>query len=383
MAAQGKINVDGSDLWFTNMQVSEEMALPLPEAIFAQESSPTFALAIEELKEGLSALYHQDIPVTSKPGDGVLYVATSAQKLMFGDIFQKDFDFIGDEGFVIKEDTASQNTWIAANSDIGILYGVFHYLRVLQTGTGGQSPLYIVEKPSYSRRILNHWDNLDGTVERGYAGGSIWKWADLPQKIDARYKAYAKANASIGINGTVLNNVNANPEILAPGYLAKVKAIADELRPYGLKIYLSVNFSSPQVIGNLPTSDPLDIQVQLFWENKVEEIYNLVPDFGGFLVKANSEGLPGPQDFGRTHADGANLLADALKPYNGIVMWRAFVYAPNSDDRAKQAYDEFVPLDGKFHDNVLVQVKNGPVDFQPREPFQPTFWKPGLYPIDA
>ena len=241
-----------------------------------------------------------------------------------------------------------------------------------QTGAD-LTTLDIEELPSYDIRILNHWDNLERTIERGYAGYSLWKWDELPNTLSPRYKEYARANASIGINGTVLNNVNASPNILKKDYLEKVKALADIFRPYGLKVYLSVNFSSPKVLEGLSDSDPLNPEVQKWWKAKAKEIYSLIPDFGGFLVKANSEGQPGPQDYGRTHADGANMLADVLKPYKGIVMWRAFVYDPSMEDRAKQAYQEFVPLDGQFRDNVIIQIKNGPIDFQPREPFNPLF----------
>ena len=234
-------------------------------------------------------------------------------------------------------------------------------------------PLSVTEQPVYDLRILNHWDNPDGTVERGYAGRSLWNWEELPGTLSPRYEAYARANASVGINGTVLNNVNASPQVLATGSLEKVKALADVFRPYGIKVYLSVNFASPIQLGKLDTADPLDKEVIRWWRRKVKEIYTLIPDFGGFLVKANSEGQPGPCDFGRTHAEGANMLADALKPYGGIVMWRAFVYSPTDSDRAKQAYLEFMPLDGQFHDNVIVQIKNGPIDFQPREPYSPLF----------
>ena len=229
------------------------------------------------------------------------------------------------------------------------------------------------ENPAYSLRILNHWDNMDRTVERGYAGQSLWNWEELPNTLSDRYKEYARTNASIGINGTVLNNVNASPQILSTEYLQKVKALADIFRPYGLRVYLSVNFASPMALDSLSTADPLDKKVIRWWKNKVKEIYRIIPDFGGFLVKANSEGQPGPCDFGRTHAEGANMLADALKPYKGIVMWRAFVYSPSDADRAKQAYLEFEPLDGQFRNNVIVQVKNGPIDFQPREPYSPLF----------
>lgn len=266
-------------------------------------------------------------------------------------------------------------TGIQANTDLGILYGVYDLLRRQQTG---ESTDNIISNPSYQRRILDHWDNLNGTIERGYAGNSIF-WctgADsltVTQNDLQRWKEYARANASIGINGSVLNNVNASPKILSSDYLKQVKAIADVLRPYGIKTYLSVNFASPAVLGGLKTSDPLDPEVIKWWKDKAKEIYTLIPDFGGFLVKANSEGQPGPQDFGRTHVDGANTMADALKPYGGIVMWRAFVYSSSDKDRAKQAYNEFMPLDGQFRDNVIIQVKNGPIDFQPREPFSPLF----------
>lgn len=268
--------------------------------------------------------------------------------------------------------STSEKIVISAGKEIGLLYGVYHILRLQQT-KADLSHLNTIEKPSYEVRILNHWDNLDGSIERGYAGRSLWKWDDLPGKVSPRYEEYARANASVGINSVVLNNVNASPNMLREDYLKKVKVLADIFRPYGIKVYLSVNFSSPKVLGGLQNSDPLNKDVQKWWKDKAAEIYRLIPDFGGFLVKANSEGQPGPQDYGRTHADGANMMADALKPYHGIVMWRAFVYSPSKDDRAKQAYLEFVPLDGKFRDNVIIQIKNGPVDFQPREAFNPLF----------
>jgi len=268
--------------------------------------------------------------------------------------------------------STSEKIVISAGKEIGLLYGVYHILRLQQT-KAELSHLNSIEKPSYDVRILNHWDNLDGSIERGYAGRSLWKWEDLPGKISPRYEEYARANASVGINSVVLNNVNASPNMLREDYLKKVRVLADIFRPYGIKVYLSVNFSSPKVLGGLQNSDPLNKDVQKWWKDKTAEIYKLIPDFGGFLVKANSEGQPGPQDYGRTHADGANMMADALKPYHGIVMWRAFVYSPSKDDRAKQAYLEFVPQDGKFRDNVIIQIKNGPVDFQPREAFNPLF----------
>lgn len=277
---------------------------------------------------------------------------------------------LGDEGFVIRRPEGKPV--ISSSSEKGLLYGAYHLLRLRATGESLRDG-EIVELPQYSRRILNHWDNPDGTIERGYAGRSIWEWDSLPGKVSPRYREYARANASVGINGTVLNNVNAKAEILTGEYLVKIKEIADVLRPYGMRVYLSINFDSPKKIGNLPTSDPLDKDVVRWWKGKIKEIYGYVPDFGGFLVKANSEGTAGPLDYGRTHADGANMLAGILAPYGGIVMWRAFVYNPEEADRAKQAYDEFKPLDGKFRDNVIIQVKNGPVDFQPREPYTPLF----------
>lgn len=272
------------------------------------------------------------------------------------------------DGFMIKGGPKDRK--IMAKTEVGAMYGKYALERLERTGKA-DGMLEIREEPSYERRILNHWDNLDNTVERGYAGWSIWHWGE-PVPVDL-IKQYARLNASIGINGSVLNNVNATPEMLSRERLERVAEIADIMRPYGIRVYLSVNFSSPAALGGLSTSDPLAPEVKKWWADKAAEIYGLIPDFGGFLVKANSEGLPGPQDFGRTHADGANMLADALKPYDGIVMWRAFVYSPKSSDRACQAYDEFAPLDGQFRDNVIIQIKNGPVDFQPREPFSPLF----------
>ena len=284
-------------------------------------------------------------------------------------------DELGKEGFELN--FADGNITASANTEIGLLYASYELLRMQESGNEPKNGEKIVSVPAFERRILNHWDNLDGTVERGYAGHSIWIWETInTANIAANnsiYAEYARANASVGINGTVLNNVNANADILTREYLLKVKTLADIFRPYGLKVYLSLNFAAPKHLAGLETSDPLDKEVVAWWNAKVDEIYNLIPDFGGFLVKANSEGQSGPQDYGRTHADGANMIADALKPFGGIVMWRAFVYDAKSPDRAKQAVEEFMPLDGQFRDNVLIQIKNGPVDFQPREPFSPLF----------
>lgn len=276
----------------------------------------------------------------------------------------------GKDGYTINVENGT--TVLRSMSETGLLYAAYHLLRLQACGEDC-SRLDIKEKPLNDIRILNHWDNPDGTIERGYAGRSLWKWDELPAKVSPRYAEYARANASIGINGTVLNNVNASPEVLSSDNLKKVKTLADIFRPYGIKVYLSVNFATPIKLGGLATADPLNSDVAEWWKQKVHEIYSMIPDFGGFLVKANSEGQPGPCDYHRTHAEGANMLASALKPYGGIVMWRAFVYSPSDADRAKQAYLEFKPLDGKFLDNVIVQVKNGPIDFQPREPYSPLF----------
>lgn len=282
------------------------------------------------------------------------------------------------EGYMLTDSS------IIASSSIGILYGAYDLLRLQETGN--LSHLSKTEKPAVNLRILNHWDNLDGSIERGYAGKSIWKWDEIildkagefkniSKNLRNRLITYARSNASIGINGAVLNNVNASPQMMTSEYLHKVKVIADIFRPYGIRVYLSINFASPMALGYTKTADPLDMKVQLWWKKKAKEIYASIPDFGGFLVKANSEGQPGPGDYHRSHADGANMLADALKPFGGIVMWRSFVYGANhkGEDRVKQAISEFKYQDGKFRDNVILQSKNGPLDFQPREPYAPIF----------
>ena len=312
--------------------------------ISAPRQSPTLNIAVEELHQAW-----QGAPVQL--------------------VIQRDKQ-LQPEGFRIRHE--DNKITLTSPTETGLLYAAYHLLRMQATGQN-VTATQTTENPAYSLRILNHWDNMDRTVERGYAGQSLWNWEELPNTLSDRYKEYARANASIGINGTVLNNVNASPQILSTEYLQKVKALADIFRPYGLRVYLSVNFASPMALDSLSTADPLDKKVIRWWKNKVKEIYRIIPDFGGFLVKANSEGQPGPCDFGRTHAEGANMLADALKPYKGIVMWRAFVYSPSDADRAKQAYLEFEPLDGQFRNNVIVQVKNGPIDFQPREPYSPLF----------
>ena len=304
---------------------------------------------------------------TQVAGNDLLWLADSEPSVSCKVIIDPSLDLKND-GYIIEGSPAERV--IKAKTEVGALYGNYALQRLQAMGMA-EGPIYIKEEPAYERRILNHWDNLDNTVERGYAGWSIWHWGE-PVPTDLILD-YARLNASIGINGSVLNNVNATPEILRHETLERVAQIADIMRPYGIKVYLSVNFSSPAALGGLENSDPLVPEVRQWWKEKASEIYGLIPDFGGFLVKANSEGLPGPQDYGRTHADGANMLAEALEPYGGIVMWRAFVYSPKSPDRANQACEEFTPLDGQFKDNVLVQIKNGPVDFQPREPFSPLF----------
>ena len=338
--------------------------------------SATFDVIRHELDLALNGLLGDLKQGTGRLANGELLVGTpESSKKIAGANLKDRLANVGSEGYVIStaKIDGKKVTVITGNDDVGVMYGVFHFLRLLQTRENIDD-LNIVSAPKVQVRVLNHWDNLDRHVERGYAGSSIWDWHKLPEYKYQRYYDYARANASIGINGTVLNNVNADALILTPQYLGKVAALADIFRPYGIKVYLSIKFSSPNLIGGLETSDPLDPRVRQWWEDKVKEIYAKIPDFGGFLVKANSEGQPGPQDFGRTHADGANMLAEALEPHGGIVMWRAFVYQDNPEvERSLQAYNEFKPLDGKFKNNVLVQVKNGPIDFQPREPITALF----------
>jgi len=368
---------DGSKLWLRYQALSGEQArvcLSAFTSVACNESSAVLGSATEELRRAFTEITGKEISTASSPQRDCLLLGTLRNKNIRALNIKKELIGLGTEGYIIRRVRIKGDscTVIASTGEKGVLYGVFHLLRLIQTNQYSQN-INVKERPSYQIRILNHWDNQDGTIERGYAGHSLWKWDELPATLSPRYKEYARANASIGINGTVLNNVNASPQILSKVYLEKIRALADVFRPYGIKVYLSINFSSPAVLGGLPASDPLNKDVCKWWKDKTKEIYSLIPDFGGFLVKANSEGLPGPQDFGRTHADGANMLADALKPFGGIVMWRAFVYNPGDKDRAKQAYNEFMPLDGKFRPNVIIQVKNGPIDFQPREAFSPLF----------
>ena len=363
---------DGYELWLRYHRVEPEWReryAPLTAELSIADSSPTLAAAKGELERGLDGLLGP-----RGPHGGVVIAGTPDSS---GTIARLRLPLagLGDEGYLIRSVMLERRRAIviAANSDRGVLYGAFAFLRLLQT----RQPidrLDLSDAPKLKLRILDHWDDLDRHIERGYSGESIWDWQKLPGWRDPRYTDYARANASVGVNGVVLNNVNSNATILTPLWLDKVKALADVLRPWGIRVYLSARFSAPVEIGGLKTADPLDPAVRGWWKAKADEIYRLVPDFGGFLVKANSEGQPGPQDYKRSHADGANMLADALAPRRGVVMWRAFVYSASAEqDRAKQAYEEFKPLDGKFRPNVILQVKNGPIDFQPREPFSPLF----------
>lgn len=371
---------DGYRLWLRYDLVSNTPLLTAYRnnisTIHFPANSPSLIAAKDELLMGLEGLLGKKIQLQNTLSTNQLVIGTAkSSPVIAGLSLSQQLAKAGDEGFVIVTSKKDQKNKIviAANSDVGVLYGVFHFLRLLQTQQPIQS-LSITSAPKIKYRLLNHWDNLNRSVERGYAGFSIWNWHTLPGYIDQRYIDYARANASIGINGAVITNVNANAMILTKDYLEKVAALANVFRPYGIKVYLTGRFSAPIEIGKLKTADPLDKDVKQWWKNKIDEIYTYIPDFGGFVIKANSEGQPGPQDYKRSHADGANMFAEALAPHGGIVMWRSFVYSNESpEDRLKQAYTEFKPLDGKFKDNVAVQVKNGPLDFQPREPFSPLF----------
>lgn len=372
---------DGYDLWlrYAPLPVAarDRAADRLRFIESPPSASPTLVAAVDELERGLAGLTGR--PMDVRPG------AASVGGGVEGAVMLGTADALAARGIAVTIGSDSPDAYrveqarigsdavtiVAGNTDIGALYGAFALLRYLAAG-GNPGRIDLESSPGIKHRLLNHWDNLDRSVERGYAGESLWDWTTLPEYRDPRYRDYARANASIGINGTVLNNVNARADSLTAPFIDKAAALAEEFRPYGIRVYFSARFSAPIDIGGLETSDPLDPAVRAWWRDKAAEIYAAIPDFGGFLVKANSEGQPGPQDFGRTHADGANMLAAAVAPHGGIVMWRAFVYsATNQEDRARQAYREFLPLDGEFADNVIVQVKNGPIDFQPREPFHP------------
>ncbi len=371
---------NGYDLWLRYTPVADQtekkQAQQILGNIILYDTSPTSEVIKKELSLAVTGMLGTQPLFSEKPSNktGLIITTNSATLPHNFEFIEEKLLKAGNEGFIIcYPQDGAKKLIIAANTPIGALYGTFRLLSLIQSGSlKGSLPL--AESPAITHRLLNHWDNLDRTVERGYAGFSIWDWHKLPGYIDPRYVDYARANASIGINGTVLTNVNANAQVLSQSYIRKVAALADVFRPYGIKVYLTARFSAPIELGGLKTADPLDPEVKKWWNEKASEIYGSIPDFGGFLVKANSEGQPGPQNYNRTHADGANMLADAVGPYGGIVMWRAFVYSQESpEDRAKQANMEFEPLDGKFRENVVIQVKNGAIDFQPREPFHPLF----------
>jgi alpha-glucuronidase len=371
---------DGYELWLRYPAVADAALLAHYRSsisgLLIQGGSATTAIVRDELQRGLRGLLDRSIALIGEVREGALIAGTPAgSPAIAGLTIEAELKPLGSEGYLIRSVAIGGRrvTVVAANSDTGVLYGAFHLLRLLQTHQRVDA-LAVAETPRIRHRVLNHWDNLDGSVERGYAGASLWDWHKLPDYVSPRYADYARANASVGVNGTVLTNVNANATSLTAEYIAKAAALAGVFRPYGIRVYLTARFNAPMEIGGLKTADPLAPDVRAWWAAKVAEIYKTIPDFGGFLVKANSEGQPGPQDYTRTHADGANMLADALAPHGGIVMWRAFVYSESvKEDRAKQAYTEFTPLDGTFRANVLVQVKNGPIDFQPREPVHPLF----------
>lgn len=371
---------NGYELWLrykpvSNASLCESYRQMNRKVIFPGEAESLVA-ARKELQAGLSGLLNVNFTETEALEDNVLLVGTPQSiPLLQKQSFYTEINELSGEGYLILSSKieGKKITVIAARTDIGVLYGVFHYLRLMQTNQS-LDKLSIKEEPKLKYRVLNHWDNLNGTIERGYAGYSIWNWERLPSYKEQRYTDYARANASIGINGAVLNNVNAQAKSLRTDWLVKASGLADVLRPYGIRVYLTAKFSAPKEIGGLDSANPKDPKVQQWWKDKVKEIYSLIPDFGGFLVKANSEGQPGPQDYGCSHAEGANMLADALEPFGGIVFWRAFVYQNERHvDRVINGYNEFKPLDGQFKKNVFVQPKNGAIDFQPREPFHPLF----------
>lgn len=370
---------DGYGLWLNYSKVENEAMLTeyrqSIQYVDIVGNSPTTDLIRRELQTALPQLLGR-MPIWDKKP------ARNSDRLIVRTVtnLSKDeraalgtsIDRLQTNGFLIKESTKSNALYLVGADELGTLYGTFHLLRLIQ----GQKSLRGIDEtqnPRVQLRMLNHWDNLNRTVERGYAGLSIWQWDELPDRIDPRYADYARANASIGINAVAVNNVNASPQILTDEFLEKVAVLADVFRPYGIRVFISVNFASPRVLDGLDSADPLDKEVQAWWKNKTADLYKRIPDFGGFLVKANSEGQPGPQDYGRSHVDGANMLADALAPHGGMLIWRAFVYESNNKDRVKDPYDEFVQFDGDFLPNVMVQTKNGPLDFQPREPFSPLF----------
>jgi alpha-glucuronidase len=376
-AAGAAVAEDGHELWL------RYRPLPAPQQRALQRSvtglwvvapeSPLLQSAVSELERALPLISGRPLRRLPRLEAGALVLCLGSSPLVAG--LGMQLASLGDEGYLLRHLRLQGKpvSLVVANTPRGLLYGSFALLARLQQAMPPTS-LDEASAPRIQLRMLDHWDNLDGHVERGYAGASLWDWWKLPEVLDPLYRDYARANASIGINAAVLNNVNAVADILRPGYIDKTRALAGVLRPWGVRVFLAVRFSSPIELGGLRTADPLDPAVRAWWKAKAEEIYAAIPDFGGFLVKANSEGQPGPADYGRSHADGANMIAEALRPHGGIVLWRAFVYSErDATDRAMQAYRQLQPLDGAFAPNVVLQVKNGPVDFQPREPFHPLF----------
>ena len=372
---------DGYRLWLRYTLLPDAMQASIArhvEAAIAEGKDPRVLAAAGELDRAVFGLTgkHANAGVELNKGEVLLGTPDESETIRKLNL---DLAGLGDEGYRVRTVTrpnGMRTIVVAGNTGAGVLYGTFALIREMQLGHSLDN-LDLRSAPKLRLRVLDHWDNLNGHIERGYAGDSLWDWWKLPDYKDPRYTDYARADASVGINGVVLNNVNAAAASLTPEYIAKTAALADVFRPWGIRVYLSARFTAPMEIGGLKTADPLDPTVAAWWKSKADEIYRAIPDFGGFLVKANSEGQPGPQDYGRSHADGANVLAAAVAPHGGVVMYRAFVYAAQEPgkvvDRTKQAYENFKPLDGMFAQNVLVQVKNGPLDFQPREPFSPLF----------
>lgn len=372
---------DGYKLWLDYQPISDpgikNEIEELLSGVYIFGEDPTYEVIGNELDLASQKMIGQTTKFNSiDKKNAPFWLGTRTQLSQFLSMPQQvEVKALGEDGYWMGpiELDGKKHYAIVGNRPIGVLYGVYNFLKLIQTETFDRS-LLITDYPKVKLRMLNHWDNLDKTVERGYAGASIWDWHKLPGYVDSRYIDYARANASLGINAVSVTNVNAKSIVLTTDFMKKVKVLADLFRPYGIKVFLTARFSAPMEIGGLDTSDPLDLEVKGFWKKKTNEIYSFIPDFGGFLVKANSEGQPGPHEYDRNHADGANMLADALAPHQGLLIWRAFVYSHEIDeDRHKQANLEFIPLDGKFRENVIIQVKNGAIDFQPREPFHPLF----------
>jgi len=377
---QAQTTDDGYRAWLRYVKVDDAGLLKdyqdMMKAVVLRGESETVRAVQNELQQAIPGLLETEIPFHNDiQVDGTLLIGTPESSEEIASLnLQNELLSLGREGYLIQSRSVNnkQTIVIASISEIGLLYGVFELLRQIQTHQN-ISEISIQSAPKVEYRMVNHWDNLNRLVERGYAGLSIWDWGTLPEYKDPRYTDYARLNASIGINATAVNNVNADPRMLTDQFLEKLVVLADMFRPYGIKVFISINYQAPISVGGLDTADPLDPDVRNWWAMKADQIYEMIPDFGGFLVKADSEGQPGPFAYDRNHAEGANVLAEAVEPHGGVVIWRAFVYSPEQEDRFREAYDEFVPLDGDFNKNVILQVKNGPIDFQPREPFSPLF----------